>query len=122
MRPFGYLRRNRRSIDADISEELEHHLRLKVDELRGRGLSSNEARQEAQRLFGDLEYTRRYCRQQDLRKENQMQRTLMVADTIAKTLLLIDQIGAADQLNAIRIRKHFRDGLVGLSSYFADKV
>ena len=47
---------------------------------------------------------------------------LMVADTIAKTLLLIDQIGAADQLNAIRIRKHFRDGLVGLSSYFADKV
>ena len=82
MRPFGYLRQNRRSIDADISEELEHHLRLKIDELRGRGLSSSEAQQEAQRLFGDLEYTRRYCRQQDLRKENQMQRSLMLADTI----------------------------------------
>jgi N-acetyl-anhydromuramyl-L-alanine amidase AmpD len=47
---------------------------------------------------------------------------LMVADTIAKTLLLIDQIGAAETLNAVRIRKHFTDALVALSAYFADKV
>ena len=47
---------------------------------------------------------------------------LMVADTIAKTLLLIDQIGEVENLNAVRIRKHFTDALVALSAYFADKV
>ena len=82
MRPFRYLRRHRRSIEAEISEELDHHLQLKVDELRAQGLSSDEARKEAQRLFGDLEYTRRYCREQDLRKEQRMQRSLMLADVV----------------------------------------
>ena len=47
---------------------------------------------------------------------------LMVADTIAKTLLLIDQLGEVENLNAVRIRKHFTDALVALSAYFADKV
>jgi putative ABC transport system permease protein len=42
--------------------------------------SVDAARREALRRFGDLEYTRRYCRQQDHEKEKRMQRTLMLED------------------------------------------
>ena len=47
---------------------------------------------------------------------------LEVADTITKALVLIEQIGAAERRDAARMKKHFKAGLIGLSSYFADKV
>ena len=77
-RPFGYLRR--RSVAADVDEELALHLELKAEELRAQGLSSVEARREALRQFGDLERTRAYCRDQDEAKEVSMQRSLMIRD------------------------------------------
>ena len=79
---FEYLRRHRRSIDKDIAEELEHHLQMRIAALRARGLSLEDATREAQRQFGDVEYTREYCRRQDLRKENHVQRSLMLADVM----------------------------------------
>ena len=39
---------------ADVKDELRFHLELKTEELIGRGWSASEARQEAQRQFGDL--------------------------------------------------------------------
>ena len=47
---------------------------------------------------------------------------LMVADTIAKTLLPDRPDRRGRDLNAVRIRKHFTEALVALSAYFADKV
>ena len=47
---------------------------------------------------------------------------LEVADTITKALELLTQIGAAERRDAARMKKHFKAGLIGLSSYFADKV
>jgi putative ABC transport system permease protein len=79
-RPFWYLRRGPTTVRDEVDEELRVHLEMKVEELRSGGLSIDEARREALRQFGDLEHTRRYCRQQDEQKETQMQRALMLQD------------------------------------------
>ena len=47
---------------------------------------------------------------------------LEVADTITRALELFTQIGVAERRDAARMKKHFKAGLIGLSSYFADKV
>src|SRR5215510_6688924 len=84
-RPFWYLRRQRDQVRADVDEELRAHLDMRVDELTARGLSPAAARREALRQFGDLEYTRRYCRHQAERKEAGM-RWNLVTDELAQDL------------------------------------
>ena len=79
-RAFWYLRRRPDKVASEIDEELRAHLDMRIDELTARGLSPDEARQEALRQFGDLEATRAYCRQQDLRKETHVQRGLLFED------------------------------------------
>ncbi len=79
-RPFSFLRRRPETVRAEVDEELNVHLEMRVEELRARGVSLDEARREAVRQFGDIERTREYCRQQDQAKENRMQRGLMVDD------------------------------------------
>jgi len=76
-RPFWYLRRSPRQLRADIDEELRFHLEMRAAELTSAGMSADDARAAALRQFGDLEYTRRYCRRQDARKEERMQWGLM---------------------------------------------
>ena len=77
-RPFWFLRR--RSVKADLDEELTLHIDMRVDELIAGGMSRDEARQQALRQFGDLNATREYCRRQDEQKENDMQRALWLQD------------------------------------------
>jgi putative ABC transport system permease protein len=77
-KPFWYLRR--RSVKSDVDEELSAHLEMRVDELVASGMTPDEARREAMRQFGDIEGTRRYCREQDETRENVMQRTLSIQD------------------------------------------
>src|SRR6186997_251994 len=77
-KPFWYLRR--RSVKSDVDEELNLHLEMRIDELAASGMTRDEARQEAIRQFGDLEATRRYCRDQDETREKSMQRTLSIQD------------------------------------------
>src|SRR3982750_4341560 len=65
---FGRFRipwRTTRRIGADVDDELRFHLDMRTAELIGRGMSSAEARREATREFGDVEFTRRYCRRLD---------------------------------------------------------
>jgi predicted permease len=77
-RPFWYLRR--RSVKADVDEELTVHIEMRIDELVAGGLTRDDARAEAMRQFGDLEGTREYCQQQDEAKETVMQRALLFQD------------------------------------------
>src|SRR5688572_8966994 len=77
-RPFWYLRR--RSVKAEIDEELKLHLEMRIEELVAQGLTRDDARREALRQFGDLEAAREYCRRQDEQKENTMQRALLFQD------------------------------------------
>lgn len=77
---YWYLRRKPKTVASEVDEELRHHLELRIQELQARGLSHEEAEREARRLFGDLEAARRYCRHQDERREDDVQRTLMFQD------------------------------------------
>ncbi len=77
-RPFWYVRR--RSVRADVDEELSLHLEMRIDELMAEGMAPDDARREALRQFGDLEATRNYCRRQDEERENVMQRALLFQD------------------------------------------
>lgn len=75
---FWYLRR--RSVASEVDEELKLHLEMRVEELVVSGMPRDEAQREALRQFGDLEATKRYCRQQDETREKVVQRTLMFQD------------------------------------------
>jgi putative ABC transport system permease protein len=77
-RPFWYLRRKPDELQAAVDEELRVHLEMRAEELMSKGMSSEAARREARRQFGDFEYTRRYCRNQDERKEAGMRWTLLM--------------------------------------------
>jgi putative ABC transport system permease protein len=81
-RLFWYLRRHPEAIDAEVDAELDHHLELRVEALEAEGLSTEAARREALRQFGDLERTREYCRQQDRAKEDHVQHRLIADDLI----------------------------------------
>ena len=84
-RPFWYLRRRSNEHQAEVDEELQVHLEMRIDELVAKGMSAGAARREALRQFGDWEYTRRYCRVQDERRETGMRWNLLV-DELAQDL------------------------------------
>ena len=79
-RPFWFLRR--RHIASEVDEELQMHLDLRAADLRAAGASPDEARRLARREFGDVDATRRYCRQQDEARETVMHRRLFFQDVI----------------------------------------
>jgi len=58
---------------TEIDEELEFHLEMRTEELMAEGFPKATARRRAEAEFGDLEGTRRYCREQD-RKKHRTQR------------------------------------------------
>jgi putative ABC transport system permease protein len=95
---FWYLRRRPDVVRSEIDEELNLHLELKADTLKSRGLSDVEARQEAVRSFGDLERTRRYCRQQDEQREATMQRALLFQDLVQDVRIAIRSLWRAPVL------------------------
>ena len=77
---FWYLRRRPEAIRDEVDEELRVHLEMRIEELQTKGLSPDDARRQAVRTFGDIEGMRRYCRLQDLEKENRVQRLLFLQD------------------------------------------
>ncbi|MFN0180562.1 MAG: ADOP family duplicated permease [Gemmatimonadales bacterium] len=62
---FRWPWRSRPQIAAEVDEELDFHLELRAAELVREGLSPPAARAAAEREFGDLDATRRYCRSRD---------------------------------------------------------
>jgi putative ABC transport system permease protein len=83
--PFWYIRRQPDQLQAEVDEELRVHLEMRAEDLVANGMSADAARREALRQFGDLEYTRRYCKNQDERKEAGMRWNLLV-DELAQDL------------------------------------
>ena len=59
----------------EVDDELAFHLDMRAAELVAGGMAPDEARREARRQFGDLEFTRRYCRDLDVRRERATRRT-----------------------------------------------
>ena len=67
-------------VAEEVDEELAFHLARKAEALAAAGLTPEEARDEAARRFGDLDYTRRYCRDEDLRREREARNTDMMQE------------------------------------------
>src|SRR5688500_15199669 len=92
---FAYLRRSARTVQQEIDDEILDHLERRISALHAQGYSASDARAEAERQFGDIEATRRYCREQDERKDAAMIRSLAVQDlaqdirTSARSLLRV---------------------------------
>jgi putative ABC transport system permease protein len=74
-RVFRFPWRTAAQVAADVDDELQFHLDMVAQELADDGWPSEAARAEAVRRFGDLETTRRVCRDLDSNKEKQMKWT-----------------------------------------------
>lgn len=64
-RLFKFPWRSGTTIARDVDDELSFHFDMRIAELRASGLSNDAAQQQARTEFGDLEFTRSYCRTQD---------------------------------------------------------
>jgi putative ABC transport system permease protein len=80
VKPFWYLRRGRGRIHSEIDEELRTHLEMRTEALIAGGMTPEDARREAVRQFGDLPGTLEYCCQQDIHKDDTVQRRLLIQD------------------------------------------
>jgi predicted permease len=70
--------RSRSRIDSEIDEELAFHLANVAARLRAEGWSQADADAEARRRFGDVEFTKSYCRDADLGREQERNRMTLV--------------------------------------------
>jgi predicted permease len=61
-----------------VDAELAFHLARRVDELIAQGYSVDQARREAAERFGNLEFTRQYCRDEDVRRERETRHTTIM--------------------------------------------
>jgi len=61
--------RSRAQVLDDVDSELRFHLEMRAQELVALGMSPERARREAERQFGDVEFTRRYMRRMDMGHE-----------------------------------------------------
>ncbi len=73
-------------VRRDVDDELEFHLAMLRDELRGEGLSEGEARVEAERRFGDVDRYRKLCAEVALKERRMLARINLV-------LLVIVMVG-----------------------------
>ena len=58
----------------DVESELRFHLEMRAQELIGRGMSADRAGAEAERQFGDVEFTKQYMRRMDMGHEGEQRR------------------------------------------------
>jgi predicted permease len=72
--------RTRGQVVADLDDELRFHLDRVAEELRAQGWPANEARSEAVRRFGDVEGTKHYCRDEDVRREREKRRMTVLEE------------------------------------------
>ena len=79
-RSFRLLFRSKSRIKAEVDEELDFHLIGVAARLRREGWSPADADAEARRRFGDLEFTKTYCSDEDLRRERGRRRMTFVEE------------------------------------------
>ncbi|HEY2898527.1 MAG TPA: ABC transporter permease, partial [Gemmatimonadaceae bacterium] len=77
---FRFPFRSRSRIASEVDEELASHLAMVAARLRDEGWSPPDADAEARRRFGDLEYTREYCRSEDFRREKEKSRMIVLEE------------------------------------------
>ncbi len=71
--------RSRTTIARDVDTELSFHLDMRIAELCARGMSREQATKRAREEFGDIEFTRAYCRRVDEHAERESRVTERVS-------------------------------------------
>jgi predicted permease len=66
---FRFPWRSKQAIGRAVDAELQFHIDMRTAELVSAGMAESDARAAAEREFGDINYTRRYCRNEDLSAE-----------------------------------------------------
>ena len=66
--------RSRAQVLNDVESELLFHLEMRAQEMVAQGMSPERARAEAERQFGDVEFTKRYMRRMDMGHESERRR------------------------------------------------
>ncbi|MCP3137914.1 ABC transporter permease [Pyxidicoccus xibeiensis] len=74
-----------RAVEQDVDDELRFHLELRAEKLQREGLSPAEARETAQREFGDVERVRAECVRLGHERAAEMKRSLFL-DALAQDL------------------------------------
>lgn len=74
-RLFRFPWRSRDAIAADVDAELAFHLEERARDLTRQGIAPEVARRQAADEFGDMDFTRRYCRELDARTERELRMT-----------------------------------------------
>ena len=77
-REFQLPWRSKRRVASDVDAELAFHIARRTEELIEQGLSPDDARREAAARFGNLEFTKQYCRDEDVRRERETRHTTML--------------------------------------------
>src|SRR4051812_15407597 len=79
-RSFRFPFRSKSRIAAEVDEELEFHLATVAARLQADGWSPADADAEARRRFGDVEFTKHYCRDEDSRREGERRRMAILEE------------------------------------------
>ena len=100
---FQFPWRPRRTIDADVDDELQFHLDVRTEELIALGMSRADARAQAASEFGDLDGTRVYLRQIDGKTENARRRRNYMQEFMQDIRYAFRSLGAAPAFAATAI-------------------
>jgi len=79
---FQFPWRSTGQITREVDEELAYHLEARVAQLVAAGQAPEAARRQAAEEFGDLDATRRYCRDTDLARERERRRRDHLGDLL----------------------------------------
>ncbi len=79
-------------VEREIDEELRYHLDRRTDEFIRSGMPPREAKAEAERVFGNIEYTRRYCHREAVRGARRVDRRDRMTRTIGDVRFALRQL------------------------------
>ncbi|MFN2565429.1 MAG: ADOP family duplicated permease, partial [Gemmatimonadaceae bacterium] len=102
-RVFRFPWMTRRQIAEDVDAELAAHLELRAQELIDAGFTSADAREEARRRFGDLDFTRRYCRDVDTQREQEKRRMTLIDELRQDLTYAFRSLRAAPAFTAVAL-------------------
>jgi predicted permease len=102
-RAFRFPWMTRRQIAEDVDAELAVHIQLRAQELVDGGFSLADAREEARRRFGDLDFTRRYCRDMDTQREQEKRRMTLIDELRQDLTYAFRSLRAAPAFTAVAL-------------------